>query len=212
MHSARIPLKRWRIIPSLHQERSYFLFLFDAANKMIYSFEIHTYVFKKYLWKVSLKILKNWFERDRIFTRIKQEFESLTIRKRNVFHFINTIKSKRATDVLKYPTKFTEMEKSKLTRCRIGWTMDSMTRVHLYVARLLICSGRFSKKIVLRLSLNRSLASFTLIDLAAFIFFQETSRNRLVYFYNRSSTFYFIFSSTKKRNNNCVHDFRIVWE
>lgn len=108
--------------------------------------------------------------------------------------------------------KFTEMEKSKLTRCRIGWTMDSMTRVHLYVARLLICSGRFSKKIVLRLSLNRSLASFTLIDLAAFIFFQETSRNRLVYFYNRSSTFYFIFSSTKKRNNNCVHDFRIVWE
>lgn len=141
MHSARIPLKRWRIIPSLHQERSYFLFLFDAANKMIYSFEIHTYVFKKYLWKVSLKILKNWFERDRIFTRIKQEFESLTIRKRNVFHFINTIKSKRATDVLKYPTKFTEMEKSKLTRCRIGWTMDSMTRVHLYVARLLICSG-----------------------------------------------------------------------
>lgn len=50
----------------------------------------------------------------------------------------------------------------------------------------------FSKKIVLRLSLNRSLASFTLIDLAAFIFFQETSRNRLVYFYNRSSTFYFI--------------------
>lgn len=108
--------------------------------------------------------------------------------------------------------KFTEMEKSKLTRCRIGWTMDSMTRVHLYVARLLICSGRFSKKIVLRLSLNRSLASFTLIDLAAFIFFQETSRNRLVYFYNRSSTFYFIFSSMKKRNNNCVHDFRIVWE
>lgn len=137
--------------------------------------------------------------------------KSLTIRKRNVFHFINTIKSKRATDVLKYPTKFTEMEKSKLTRCRIGWTMDSMTRVHLYVARLLICSGRFSKKIVLRLSLNRSLASFTLIDLAAFIFFQETSRNRLVYFYNRSSTFYFFFYE-KKKKNNCVHDFRIVWE
>lgn len=107
--------------------------------------------------------------------------------------------------------KFTEMEKSKLTRCRIGWTMDSMTRVHLYVARLLICSGRFSKKIVLRLSLNRSLASFTLIDLAAFIFFQETSRNRLVYFYNRSSTFYFFFYE-KKKKNNCVHDFRIVWE
>lgn len=142
---------------------------------------------------------------------------------KEIFSILSTLlnESQRATDVLKYPTKFTEMEKSKLTRCRIDWTMDSTTRVHLYVAPVIDLFGKVFEEIVLRL--NRSLASFTLIDLAAFIFFQETWIAEIESYISQSKFyffFYFIFFLLQKRNLSIdyyyyfviLNNFRIVCE
>lgn len=89
----------------------------------------------------------------------------------------------------------------------VGWTMDSMTRVHLYVAPVIDLFGKVFEEIVLRLSLNRFLASFTLIDLAAFTFFQETwiAEIESCMLLNRSSTFYLIFPSSTKQLRNVIY-------
>lgn len=188
--------------PSLHQ-RSYFLFLYVFDN--VRYFAQIRYTRSKFNYENIFKDIKNVekFIRKRlnsykVFNKIKQL-------EKEIF-YQHTIKSQRATDVLKYPTKFTEMEKSKVARCRIGWTMDSMTRVHLYVAPVIDlfgkvfeenCTTAFAKSIPCIFYVNRPRSFYILPR-------NVDCRNRVVYFSIEVLLFILFFFLLQKENNNCV--------
>lgn len=208
MHSARIPVKRWRwrIIRAFSPPEILFSIFIRirqcsvfCANKTI------RYTCSKFNFENIFKGIKNVEKFIRKRLNFYKVFNKIKQLEKEIF-YQHTIKSQRATDVLKYPTKFTEMEKSKVARCRIGWTMDSMTRVHLYVAPVIDlfgkvfeenCTTAFAKSIPCIFYVNRPRSFYILPR-------NVDCRNRVVYFSIEVLLFILFFFLLQKENNNCV--------